>query len=73
MNVEKTKVMRISKQSSLIQIIINKKQLVHVEYFKYLYGVIKSDARGIREIKLRISMAKTASTRTRLFSPAYWA
>jgi len=60
MNVEKTKVMRISRQSLLIQITINKKQLVHVEYFKYFEVVIKSDARGIREIKFRIFMAKTA-------------
>jgi len=69
MNVEKTKVMRISRQSSLLQIMINQKQLVNVEYFKYFDSVIKNDARGTREIKFRVSMAKAAFNRnTALFT-----
>ena len=36
MNVEKTKVMRISRQPSVITIIIDQKHLENVKYFKYL-------------------------------------
>jgi hypothetical protein len=60
MNVEKTKVMRISRQPSLINIMIDQKQLENVEYFNYLGNMIKNDARCTREIKSRIAMAKAA-------------
>jgi hypothetical protein len=60
MNVEKTKVMRISKQPSPMKIMIDQKQLENVEYFKYLGSMITNDARSTREIKSRIVMAKTA-------------
>jgi hypothetical protein len=64
MNVEKeTKVMRISRQPSPIQIIIDQKQLENVEYFKYLSSMITNDARCTREIKSRIAMAKAAFNR----------
>jgi hypothetical protein len=36
MNVEKTKVMRISRQPFPVKIMVNQKQLENVEYFKYL-------------------------------------
>ena len=36
MNVEKTKVMRISRQPSPVTILVDQKQLENVEYFKYL-------------------------------------
>ena len=36
MNVEKTKVMKISRQPSVITIIIDQKHLENVKYFKYL-------------------------------------
>jgi hypothetical protein len=36
MNVEKTKVMRISRQPSPMKIMIDQKQLENVEYFSYL-------------------------------------
>jgi len=57
---EKTKIMKISRQPSLIQIMINLKKLVDVEYFKYLDSVIKNDARSSCEIKFRISMANSS-------------
>ena len=44
MNVEKTKVMRISKQPSLVHTLTNQKQLKNVEYFKYLGNMITDDA-----------------------------
>jgi hypothetical protein len=43
MNVGKTKVMRISKEPSPVQIMIDQKQQRNVEYFKYL-GSITNDA-----------------------------
>ena len=58
MNVEKTEVMRSSKQLSPVQIIIDQKQPENVEYFKYLCSMITNDARYIHEIKSRIAMTK---------------
>jgi hypothetical protein len=60
MNVEKTKVMRISRQPSPIKIMIHQKQLENVEYFNYLGSMITNDARCTREIKSRIAMAEAA-------------
>jgi hypothetical protein len=45
MNVEKPKVMRISRQPSPIKVMIDQKQLENVEYFNYLGSMITSDAR----------------------------
>jgi hypothetical protein len=60
MNVEKTKVMRSSRQPSPMKIMIDRKQLENVEYFNYLGSIITNDARCTREIKSRIAMAKAA-------------
>jgi hypothetical protein len=60
MNVEKTKVMRISRQPSPMGIMIDQKQLEKMEYFNYLGSMITNDARCTREIKSRIAMAKAA-------------
>jgi hypothetical protein len=59
MNVEKTKIMRISRQPSPTEIMIDQKQLENVEYFNY-FGSITNDARCTCEIKYRIAMAKAA-------------
>ena len=40
MNVEKTKVMRISRQPSTVTIMIDQKQLENAEYFKYLGSIL---------------------------------
>jgi hypothetical protein len=45
MNVEKTKVMRISRQPSLMKIMIDQKQLENVEYLNSLGSMITNDAR----------------------------
>jgi hypothetical protein len=58
MNVEKTKVMRISRQPSPIKITIDQKQLENVEYFNYLGSMITNDERCTHEIKSRTAMAK---------------
>jgi hypothetical protein len=60
MNVEKTKVMRISRQPSPMKLVIDQKQLENVEYFSYLGSMITNYARCTREIKFRIDMAKAA-------------
>ena len=57
-NVEKTKVMRISRQPSPITITIDQKQLENVKCFKYLGSMLTGDGRCACEIKSRIAMAK---------------
>jgi hypothetical protein len=65
MNVEKTKVLRISRQSSPVKIMINQKQLENVESFKYLGNILTNDGRCTCEIKCRIAMAKAAFNKKR--------
>ena len=60
MNVEKTKVMRISRQPSPVTIMIDQKQLENVDSFKYLGSMLTNDGRWTREIKSRIAMTKAA-------------
>jgi hypothetical protein len=71
-NVEKTKVMRISRQPSSIKIMIDQKQLKNVEYLNYLGSMITNDARCTREIKSRIPWQKQQSIRRKIFSSANW-
>jgi hypothetical protein len=68
MNVEKTKVMRISREPSLLQIIIDQEQLEDLEYFSYLAKMIVCDARCTSEIKAQIAMAKASFDRKRTLS-----
>ena len=58
MNVEKTKVLRISRQPSPVAITINQKQLENVKCSKYLGSMLTEDGRCTCEIKSRIAMAK---------------
>jgi hypothetical protein len=60
MNVEETKVMRISRQPYPVKIMIDKKQWENVEYFNYLGSMLTNDARCAHEIKSRTAMAKAA-------------
>jgi hypothetical protein len=60
MNVEKTKVMSISRQPAPMKIMIAQKQLENVKYFNYLGSMITNDAKCTREIKSRIAMVKAA-------------
>jgi hypothetical protein len=70
MNVEKkTNTMRISQQSSPVQITTGQKKMENVEYFNYLGSFITSYARSTCKIKDRISITKWQCTR-RLLSPA---
>jgi hypothetical protein len=58
-NVEKTKVMRISRQPFPVKIMVDQK-LENVESFKYLGSILTNDGRCTCEIKCRIAMAKAA-------------
>ena len=60
MNKEKANVMRISKEPSSLQIIIDHKQLENVEYLNYSGSMITNNARCIHEIKYRIANVKAA-------------
>jgi hypothetical protein len=68
MNVEKMKVMRISRQQFPVHMLANQKQLKNVEYFKYLANMITDDAIGTYEINSRIAMAKAAFNKVTLFT-----
>ena len=59
MNVERTKVMRISRQRFPVKITIDQ-PLENVESFKYLGSILTNDGRCTCEIKCRIAMAKAA-------------
>jgi hypothetical protein len=65
MNVEKTKIMRISRQSFSVKIMIDQKQLETVESFKYLGSIFTDDGRCTCEIKCRIAMAAAAFNKKR--------
>jgi hypothetical protein len=57
---EKTKVMRISRQPSRVQIMMGQKQLKIVKYFNCLCNVITNDEKLTPEINSRNAMAKAA-------------
>jgi len=63
----KYKVMRITRQASTIQIIIEQKQLENVEYFKYLVSMMTYDAKCTLEMKSRIAMAKEAFNKQKAY------
>jgi hypothetical protein len=65
MNVEKTEVKRISRQTFPVKIMINQKQLENVESFKYLGSILTIDGRCTCEIKCRIAMVKAAFNKKR--------
>jgi hypothetical protein len=58
MNEEKAKIMRISRQPSQIQIMIDQKQRERVEYSKYLGSLTTNDARCTREMKSSVPRLK---------------
>ena len=65
MSVEKTKLMRISRQPFPVKIMIDQKQLENVESFKYLCSILTNDGRCTCEIKCRIVMSKAAFNKKR--------
>jgi hypothetical protein len=69
-NVKKTEVMRIARPPSLVQIMINQKQLQNMEYFRYLGSMVTNDARRTREIKSKTKAV--FKKRKNFFLPANW-
>jgi hypothetical protein len=65
MNVEKTKVMRISRQPFPVKIMVDQKQLEKVEFFKCLGSILINDGKCTCEIKSRIAMAKAEFNKKR--------
>ena len=65
MNVDKTKIMRISRQPFPVTIMIDQKQLENLESFKYLGSMLTNDGRCTCEIKSRFATAKTAFNKKR--------
>jgi hypothetical protein len=68
---KKTKVMRISRQSALIKIMIYKKQLENVKYFNHFGSRITSDEMLHVKLDPELPWQKQHSTRRRIFSPAH--
>jgi hypothetical protein len=64
--VEKTKVMRISRQLLPVKIMIDQKQLANVESFKYLGRILSNNGRCTCESNCRIAMAKAAFYKKRI-------
>jgi hypothetical protein len=67
-NVDKTKVLRISRQPSPIQTMIDQKQKDTVEYFNCLGSMITNNAGCASEIISRIAMATAAFNKKTLFT-----
>jgi len=65
LNVEKTKVMRISRQPFPVKIMIDQKQMENVESFKYLGSILTNDGKCTCELKCRIAMTKDAFNKKR--------
>ena len=55
---EKTKKMRTSRPSSIVQIMTDHRQLKNVEYFNYFNSMIINDTRSTCEIKSRTAIEK---------------
>jgi hypothetical protein len=65
MNVEKTKVLRISRQTLPVKIMLEQKQLENVKSFKYLGSILTNNGRCTCGIKCRFAMAKATFSKKR--------
>jgi hypothetical protein len=65
MNLEKSKVMRISIQSFPVKIMTDQRQVENVGSFKYLGSILTNDGRCSGEMKCRIGMARDAFNKKR--------
>ena len=66
MNVERTKVLRISRQPSPIETMIDQKQEDNVELLNYLCSMITNGIRCTREIISRIAKATAAFNKKKI-------
>jgi hypothetical protein len=60
MNVEKIKVMRISRPTGAVHITIDQKQPENMEYFSHVGSLITGDSRRTSEVKSRIAIESAA-------------
>jgi len=67
-NVDRSKLITISRQPSPVPVMIAQKQPENVEYFNYLHSMITNDAKCTREIKSKIAMSQTAFNTKTLFA-----
>jgi hypothetical protein len=72
MNVEKTKVMRISNQKFPVNIMIYQKQLENEESFKYLGSILTNDGNVLVKLNPEFLWLTLHSTRRGLFLLAHW-
>jgi len=63
-----TKVMRISRQTAIIQVIIHQKPTGESGIFQQLCRMITKDARCTRDIKSRVSMTNAAFNKKKIIS-----
>jgi len=59
-NIKKTKVMKIGRQPSTMQIIVDGEILQQVEELKYLGSILSSSGYSEKDIRVRIGMVKSA-------------
>jgi hypothetical protein len=71
MNVENTKLTRISREAFPLEVVIDK-QLQNVGYFNCLGRMITDDARCTREIEHRIAMAKASLNKLKCGAGEGW-
>ena len=62
-----TKVMRISRQPSPVQIMMDQKQFENEEYLNSSGNLITDDAKYTSDIKSRIAMAQAAFSKRKIF------
>ena len=62
-NIDKSKVMRVSRSNESLQIKVNNRELKEVDHCEYLGSVLTRDGFFTREIKMRIAIAKEAFNR----------
>ena len=72
LNVEKRKVLRISRQQLPVKINIDQKQLENVESFKYLGRNLQMTENVLVKLNVGLLWLKLHSTRTGLFLLAHW-
>jgi hypothetical protein len=71
-NVDKSKIITMSRQPSPVPVVIDQKQLENVEYLNYLHGMITSVARCTLEINSRIAMSQAAFNTKTLFASKFY-
>jgi len=65
--------MRISRQQSPVQIMIDRKQPGNVEYLKYLFSLVTKDTRLTCAVKTRIAVANVTFSKNKNLFTSKWA